>query len=403
MTGANSYTFTGQGYIGGTTALTVQGPGKLTVANSGGNNYTGGTYVNGGALALGVNNGLPVAGTLTLGAASGNGTFDLAGYSQTLGGLAVGNGANAGGQVVGNSVPSTVSTLTYSNTADPTAFGGTIQDGISGGGGQVALTVAAGLLNLSGSNTYSGATTVGSGGTLQLGSGSALYSGAATGNATVNGVLDLGGNNAGIGALSGAGTVTNSGISASTLTVGSDNASGTFAGSIQDGAAPVALTKNGTGTEVLTGANAYSGGTIVNAGVLAAVSSQQLVTGSITANPGGTMSFNSNTPASQTSFGGNITISGSGSNGLGALQLNAATGAAGVSLTGNIQGSGGVTNIAGLNNLSGANSYSGPTLVMGGTLQAGQFHGVRHELARHGRQRRRVGPGRQQRKHRFAY
>ena len=172
VTGSKNYAFTGSGQIGGDTSLTVQGPGTLTVANSGVNSYTLGTYVNGGVLALGIDNALPVAGTLSLGGTGGNGTFDMAGFSQTLGGLVVGNGATAASQIVGNSVASTVSTLTWSNTAGSATFGGTIQDGIQGSGGQVALTVAGGFLNLSGSNTYSGATTVSSG-TLQLGSASA--------------------------------------------------------------------------------------------------------------------------------------------------------------------------------------------------------------------------------------
>ena len=77
-------------------------------------------------------------------------------------------------------------------------------------------------------------------------------------------------------------------------------------------------------------------------------------------------------PTSQTSLSGrNFVISGSGSNGLGALQVNPSSGTAGVSLSGNISGSGGVTIAGGVNNLSGANTYTGATIVTAGTLQAG--------------------------------
>ena len=105
------------------------------------------------------------------------------------------------------------------------------------------------------------------------------------GDTTVNGVLDLGGFSAGVGALSGAGTVTNSVNAAATFAVGGDNADGTFTGSIQDGAGSIAFTKNGTGTEVLAGVNTYSGGTIVNAGALSVSSNQPLPAGTITVNP----------------------------------------------------------------------------------------------------------------------
>ena len=62
-----------------------------------------------------------------------------------------------------------------------------------------------------------------------------------------------------------------SGTSSTTLTVGSDNTSTTFAGSISDaGPSPAvgALVKTGTGVMVLSGSNTYSGGTTVQSGVL---------------------------------------------------------------------------------------------------------------------------------------
>ena len=195
------------GSIGGFTSLIMNGSGSVTLAAS--NSYSGGTTINSGVvnanavqalgtgplavsggslyanaaqnvssiavgsglLALGVNNALPIAAPLTMGSTGSNGAFDMASFSQQLGGLAVGSGATAANQVIGNSVASSISTLTFSSSSSST-FGGTIQDGAPGTpgvGGQVALTVAGGLLNLSGSNTYSGLTTV-SGGTLQLGS-----------------------------------------------------------------------------------------------------------------------------------------------------------------------------------------------------------------------------------------
>ena len=65
VSGSTSYTFTGSGSITGLTGVTVNGSGVLTVANT--NSYTGGTFVQSGTLALGINNALPVAGALVLG------------------------------------------------------------------------------------------------------------------------------------------------------------------------------------------------------------------------------------------------------------------------------------------------------------------------------------------------
>ena len=66
VTGTKSYTFVGSGYIGGATALTVVGPGSLTIQNAG-NSYTGGTNIQGGSVILGVSNGLSPNGTVTFG------------------------------------------------------------------------------------------------------------------------------------------------------------------------------------------------------------------------------------------------------------------------------------------------------------------------------------------------
>ncbi len=62
--------------------------------------------------------------------------------------------------------------------------------------------------------------------------------------------------------------ILNNGASPSTLTVGDNDQSGTFGGSINDGSATTALTKIGGGIQTLTGANAYTGDTMVNGGIL---------------------------------------------------------------------------------------------------------------------------------------
>ncbi len=57
-------------------------------------------------------------------------------------------------------------------------------------------------------------------------------------------------------------------VSAATLTVGNNNADGTFSGVIQDGNGTLSINKTGGGTLTLSGANSYSGTTNVSAGTL---------------------------------------------------------------------------------------------------------------------------------------
>ena len=83
--------------------------------------------------------------------------------------------------------------------------------------------------------------------------------------------LDLwDGNPVRVDALTGSGTVTNgyAGNSNSTINVGVANASSTFAGVIQNPNGTVTLQKSGTGVQVLTGYNTYTGATAVNSGTL---------------------------------------------------------------------------------------------------------------------------------------
>lgn len=85
--------------------------------------------------------------------------------------------------------------------------------------------------------------------------------------------FDLNGANETIGALAdyagGGGTVTNNAAGRpSVLTLAAPSGSNAFSGTIQDGAGPVSLVKQGAGAQVLAGANTYSGGTTVTAGTL---------------------------------------------------------------------------------------------------------------------------------------
>jgi autotransporter-associated beta strand protein len=94
--------------------------------------------------------------------------------------------------------------------------------------------------------------------------------------------------------LSGTGTIDNTGGSgASILTTGADNTNTSFSGIIQNTAGKLAVTKSGSGTWTLSGANTYTGTTTVGAGTLN-------VTGSLAA-------------GSAANVGAGATLSGTGS------------------------------------------------------------------------------------------
>ncbi len=128
----------------------------------------------------------------------------------------------------------------------------------------------AGILRISGANTYDRDTIINAG-TLLLGAANVIPDGAGKGNVTLNGTLNLNGFTETINGLSGAasGVVDNaSGSGTYTLTFGGNNAGGSFAGTIKNTAGIVAVTKIGSGTQILSGSNSYAGQTAVTQGVL---------------------------------------------------------------------------------------------------------------------------------------
>ena len=239
---ADSLTISGS--ISGIGSLTKTGSGTLflTAANS----YSGVTNVNCGTLQLGNTNALgsgPVA--------ISTGVLDLAGYSPSVGAL-------SGSGTITSSVAGQAS-LTTNVTSGTFTFSGLITNGA----GTVSLIKSgSGTLILSGANTYTGGTTIG-GGALQLQNTSALGSSSDALKVT-SGTLDLYGNSPTIGALSGAGVITDSITTASTLTT-SGGAAGTaaFTGAITNGTGNVCLTVSGSGKLILSGNNTLSGTTSV--------------------------------------------------------------------------------------------------------------------------------------------
>lgn len=152
-----------------------------------------------------------------------------------------------------------------------------------------------------------------------------------------------------------------------TLTVGNNNGSGNFAGSISNANGTIGLTKVGTGTQTLSGANTHTGVTTVNAGTLvlsggAAIADTGAVVMADAA--GAQLQLNASETIGSLAGGG---VSGGNVN----VQGNTLTvgNASNTSFAGAISGTGGLTKVgAGTLTLSGANSYSGNTAVNAGVL-----------------------------------
>ena len=369
---AGGVTYTQAGNLTGGGALNFTGAGSSTsilYLTGSSNNYGGSTRIQTGNLMLGATNALPVTTNVTL---YGGSKLTLNGYAQTLAGItSSGGGVNS----VVNGKVSPV-TFTIHNDTDTTF------SGVLGGAGTNENTFAltktgGGALTLGGSNTYSGDTTL-SAGTLKTASAVALPSGTGKGNVSIgsSATLDLANSSITINGLSGTGIVTNSGSNAKTLTVGSNDQTSTFGGVMQDGNSALGLSKTGTGTLTLSGANTYSGNTSVTGGTLKI--------GNAAALPSGVGKGNFSLAGSLDLAGNSITLNGLSGNGgisssvAGALTLSVGANNQTSSYSGAITngtatsmaltkiGTGTLT-LAGVGN----NTYTGGTSISTGTLLLG--------------------------------
>jgi autotransporter-associated beta strand protein len=319
--------------------LLLGGSGSGTLILSGANTYTGGTTIRQGTLVWSNNNALST-GAVTVSDANTNGAVAI--YRNTTGTLSnditVAN-AGTGSVTIGNNTGSTGTTIYNGDvTLDRSAtlrggtgtvivrFGGTIS-----GAGSVTID-GSGSVQLTGTNTYAGGTTINSG------------------------ILVLG-NNGNTGSVAG-NIVNNSSLRFNRF----DNV--VFAGDISGSGN---LSKQGNGVVTLTGNNSYQGGTVLTTATLALGSMNAIgSTGAITF-IGGTLQFtSSNTTDYSARFspanGQNYRLDTNGQSVTLATSLAASTS----SLT--KSGAGTLT-------VTAANNYTGGTVVSGGALKANNSFG----------------------------
>lgn len=320
------------GKITGSGNIIVNG-GTLFLSNSANNNdYTGTTTVNSGAtLKIGSSNAL---GNTSAGTSlAGNATLDLNGNSSAEV-ITINNGGN---KIVNTSATAAALTADATLNADLTidTTGNITTARLMSGATRTVTKLGNGTLTTSGTShnnltawdiqagtvVFANTTGYGSdrgttlnGGTLRLsGSNSNLINDSQS--FTVNtGTFDLNGKAEAVASIGGSGgTITNGSATTATLYVGGGSggsSSATYGGVIQNGTGTLNLTKEGTGTQTLNGANTYTGATTVSNGTLALGSSGSIDnTSGVSLGTGGTFDISAKTggyTVSKLSGSGNV-------------------------------------------------------------------------------------------------
>jgi autotransporter-associated beta strand protein len=329
---SQNYSITGTGLLAGVMTLTKSGTGKLVMANTGGNTFSGGTTISAGALQLGdgfsVNGNLPgnivnhatlifanpnsqtwssvfagsgtllkqAAGTLTITSTNNSysGNVIIGGGAITLttgavlntGSLTLSNGGTF------NFPPSSPAYFYPGSITVPANQSGTIfSPGLGNGvNGNLISGNSSSVLNISSGVSF-GATTTAQfdnfSGTINILAGGELrFSPNSSGNTygslnplfVIDGTLRPrnAGNTVRLGKISGSGTLSgpqsNGGTGPTTYQIGGANLDSTFSGVISSNTAVasslVVLHKVGTGRLTLAGANTFTGGLIVSNGAV---------------------------------------------------------------------------------------------------------------------------------------
>jgi len=261
-------------------------------------------------------------------------------------------------------------------TTDTANYSGVIANGATG----MTLTkTGLGTQTLSGSNTYTGTTTV-SAGTLAI-SGVGTLGATTAPLALGGGLLDLGGTSQTVGAVTITAAASGNTIQNGSLTGASYTASNTSGTAIVTAnlLGSGTLTMSGAGgTLSLSGSNSYSGATAVSAGTLTIASGSTLGNTAVTVSGTGTLNLNNASAISQNTL--QVGISSTAGPALNATVTNAISGSTVVNVNGgtltcsaaNNYTGGGTFRGSGTENLNAAGALGSGTITLWGTtLNAG--------------------------------
>ncbi len=297
---------------------------------------------------------------------AGGGAFNLSGNSIQLGGPIV-NGSTST-QTVGLAMQLTATTTTITAGGGNIVLAGVLSDAGSGFG---ITTGGANTVQLAAANTFSGPTTI-SGGHLDLANGLALQNSTVTlsggalafDSSVSSSAFTLGGLSGGNNILLAANTT---GYPVN-LSVGNNGIQTTYSG-VMSG--PGSLTKVGAGFLYLSGANTFTGNTLMSNGFLELTNATALQDSTVDTSGAGSLLFGSAITTATVgglTNGGNLSLQNLASQGVTlSVGNNGLYNASSANISG---GSGAITKIgAGLQALSGNNTYTGVTTISAGTLQ----------------------------------
>ncbi|QQE12264.1 autotransporter-associated beta strand repeat-containing protein [Planctomycetota bacterium] len=375
ISGDNNLTLTD--VISGTGALIKEGNGALTLTGT--NTYSGGTTISAGTLQIGDGG---TTGSI-LGDVLNNGTlaFNRSDDLIYTGVISESSGSSGSFVKAGDGTLTLTGTNTYSGLT--TIMGGTLQIGDGGTTGSIQSSIlnnATLAFNRSDDLTYSNLI-LGIGSLVKEGSGTLTLSGTNTysGGTNINaGTVVVSGGNA----ISDSGTVTLADVSGATLQLNADETIGSLAGGGSTGgevslqsytltigdandtifggtiAGTGYFTKVGAGTLTLSGSNTYSGGMTLSAGGIAVGNDNAIGTGSLTVDGASDLSAGASSISLANAFTLNDDLTVTGDNDL--------------TLDGVISGTSGlIKEGVGTLTLSSTNTYSGGTTLSAGGITVG--------------------------------
>ncbi len=284
-------TFTINGAVSGAGALAKAGDGTLVLTNST-NSYTGGTTINAGTLSI--------ADPAALGSATSGLTINPTGVLQATVSFTDSRAVTLGG----------IGTSTSGGTFGVSSGATETRTGMVSGTGSLTKT-GSGTLALSATNTYTGDTFINAG-TISTTNSQSLGAQPAAGSST--GAVHLANGTTWQSLVSSTGGNRQTELVSGTATIDIGTGYSQQRNGLIYGAG--GMIKTGGGTQILTNANTYSGGTTINAGTLQVnnASGSGTGTGAVAVNSGGTLSGlpTANGFTSAGSISGTVTVNSGG-------------------------------------------------------------------------------------------